>query len=104
MFQRADQIDAHRLVALRPRRISVPPLEAAAHRGEHLGRLDDVAFDPTGHADDLTYPTMPRCVHAKVHDQINRRRNSSARRTTPTRSRPLATARCTSSPATRAPS
>ena len=48
---------------------------------ENVLELDDVAFDPSWNCNDLTYPAAPRRVGLRVHHDVDRGRQPSARRT-----------------------
>src|SRR4051794_20509673 len=53
------------------RRPAVGAHEAALSRDEDVGRLDDIAFSPARHRDDLRHPSMSRNGSREVHDKVD---------------------------------
>ncbi len=71
MAERRDQVDAGRLEPLTVRWVAVGPFEPPTPGDEDVGRLDDIALDPSRDGDDLADAAMPGRVRAEMHDEVD---------------------------------
>src|SRR4051812_22984903 len=71
--EQSHEIESRGGVAVGVRWVAIRPRQPATALREELRRLDDVAFNPAGHADDLAHPPRAGRVQPEVHHEVDAR-------------------------------